>query len=120
VTRGKARAAVVLLDVARVERLRDRFGRRFLDRIFTPEERRACEGRRNEGERLACRLAAKQAARRILPRRPPAWRALGVRTDASGAPTLEGEALEDGRLLLSLSHDGGVAAAAVVMEEPEP
>jgi holo-[acyl-carrier protein] synthase len=118
--RGKTRAGVVLLEVARVERLRDRFGRRFLDRIFTPEERRGCEGSRNEGERLACRLAAKLAARRVLPRRPPSWRALGVRTDAGGAPTLEGEALEGRRMLLSLSHDGGLAAAAVVMEEREP
>jgi holo-[acyl-carrier protein] synthase len=120
VTAAPLRTAVVLLEVARVEALLARFGARFLERIFTPEEQQGCLGRRNEAERLACRLAAKQAVRRVLARRPWVWRSVGVRTDARGAPSLEGEALAGGRALISLSHDGGMAAAAVVMEEPEP
>jgi holo-[acyl-carrier protein] synthase len=73
VTAAPLRTAVVLLEVARVEALLARFGARFLERIFTPEEQQGCLGRRNEAERLACRLAAKQAVRRVLARRPWVW-----------------------------------------------
>jgi holo-[acyl-carrier protein] synthase len=109
--------AVVLVDVGRVERLLGRYRDRFLDRIFSPEEQTACVGRRNEAESLAARFAAKLAARRVLTRRPLPLRAVSVRGGPGEAPALVIDPPIGEKAFVSLSHDGGVAAAAVILEE---
>ncbi|MFQ5457633.1 MAG: ACP synthase [Myxococcota bacterium] len=112
-------AAVVLVDVARVERILGRHRVRFLGRVFSPEEREACAGARNESERLAARLAAKLAARRVLPEQFLPLRCVSVRGGAGDAPVLAIDPPPPGKAFVSLAHDGGVAAAAVVLE-PDP
>ncbi len=57
------------IDIAEVPRIRksiERFGSRFLQRIFTPEEIRYCESKANRIERYAARFAAKEAAMKAL------------------------------------------------------
>jgi holo-[acyl-carrier-protein] synthase len=112
------KGAVVLVPVARVEGLVRAYGDRFLRRVFSPQERGACCGRRDEAERLAARLAAKQAARRCFAH-PPRLTAIRVETDAAGAPHLEIDPAPGARVFVSLSHDGGVAGAAVLMERDD-
>ena len=114
------KGAVVLVPVDRVERIIRRFGERFLRRAFTPAERATCEGRRNAAERLAARLAAKAAARKALPDRPCPFRFIGISTDAAGAPRISLPGVPDAHLFVSLSHDGGVAAAAVFVDPGTP
>lgn len=111
-------AAVVLVEVARVERLLQRYRARFIARVFSQEEQAACAGRRNEAERFAVRLAAKLAARRVFAERPLALRSISVLGGAGDAPVLVIDPPPGGNALVSLSHDGGVAAAAVVLEGP--
>lgn len=112
------KGAIVLIPVARVEHLILAYGERFLGRVFTRDERRDCRGRRDMSERLAARLAAKQAARRCLPDRPRLI-SIRVETDAAGAPTLRVDPEPNGRLFVSISHDGGVSGAAVFVEPGE-
>ena len=53
------------IDIAEVDRIAasiERFGRRFLERVFTPDEIRYCESKANKAERYAGRFAAKEAA----------------------------------------------------------
>jgi holo-[acyl-carrier protein] synthase len=57
------------IDIAEVPRIRhtiERFGDRFLRRIYTPGEIRYCDGKANRFERYAARFAAKEAAMKAL------------------------------------------------------
>ncbi len=116
-----------VVDVARIQRIldgpRDR-AERFLARCFTAAERAYCDAGRDRATRYAARFAAKEAASKALG--APAgigWHDVEVRR-GTGAPAIElrGAAREAaarlgaGRALLSLTHDGGVAAATVVLE----
>jgi len=55
-----------LVDVRRIERTIARFGARFLERVFTPEERAKSEARANRAASYARRYAAKEACAKAL------------------------------------------------------
>lgn len=65
--------------------------------------------------RLAARFAAKEAYRKAAGR-PCRWRDVEVVTDADGAPRLRVRGAAT-RAAVSLSHDGGVAVAFVLLDE---
>ena len=70
-----------LIDIRRIDETIERYGDRFLDRIFTETERRRCDRRANRAEGYARRFAAKEAAAKALGtgfRRGVFWRDLGV------------------------------------------
>src|SRR6266478_50072 len=80
-----------LIDIARIDRVIERFGERFLDRIFTDVERRKSDRRANRAASYAKRYAAKEACSKALGtgfRAGVFWRDLGVVNLASGRPTL--------------------------------
>lgn len=119
------------IDIAEPRRLEEavgRYGRRFLERIFTPREIAYCERRRNKWERYAARFAAKEAAFKALGtgwRRGVRWQEAEVVNQPSGKPTLElsGQAREFARRLgvgsisLSLTHSEQFALAQVIFEK---
>jgi holo-[acyl-carrier protein] synthase len=95
------------------------------DRLFTAAERVTESGAPRSPESLAARFAAKEALAKALG--APGgmvWTDAEVRTDAAGRPsfvvtgTVAAVAAELGVTSwhLSLSHDGGVAAATVIAE----
>jgi len=108
-------AAVVLIEIARVDRLLRRHDARFLSRVFTGEEREACLGRPHPATHLAARLAAKLAARRALGAPAFPLRNLAVSVPREGPPRLRITPPPAARPFVSLSHDGGMAAAAVLL-----
>ena len=55
-----------LCDIRRVERVLQRFGERFTERVFTPAERARAARRPTPGPTLAKRFAAKEAAAKAL------------------------------------------------------
>ncbi|MBS0243486.1 MAG: holo-ACP synthase [Proteobacteria bacterium] len=80
-----------VIDIRRIEDTIERFGDRFLDRIFTPVERRKSDRRRNRAASYAKRFAAKEACSKALGtglRRGVYWRDMGVVNLPSGRPTL--------------------------------
>ncbi len=118
---------VDIVDVGRVQRLLDRHGQPFLERVFTPEERTYCLAGPRPGERLAARFAAKEAVMKCLGtghargvgfhqievlRRPSGEVAVALR----GAAQDVGQQLGIGRIHLSLSHTAGQAIAFAVAE----
>jgi holo-[acyl-carrier protein] synthase len=120
------------IDVVDIERIRRNVGgarpdaraERFLARCFTAAERAYCDARRNRASHYAARFAAKEAAMKALGAPAGvAFRDVEVRRD-QGAPRLElsGEAaraaaaLGASRIHLSLTHDGVVAVAGVILE----
>ena len=118
------------IDVVEVPRLAaaiERFGQRFLERIYTPGEIRYCEAKANRVERYAARFAAKEAAMKALGtgwNRGVRWRDIEVRRQPGGRPTLvfSGKAAEFAAGLgaahaaLSLTHTASEAIAQVILE----
>jgi holo-[acyl-carrier protein] synthase len=115
-----------LASVSAVARTLDAHSERYLERVYTATERHECTGATGlpDPARLAARFAAKEATRKALRAgdEPLPWTSIGVRSESSGAPSLEltGRALELARLRqldelhVSLTHEGPFAAAVVV------
>jgi len=118
------------VDIAEVSRIREsieRFGERFLRRIFTPGEIEYCERRAGRFESLAARFAAKEAAMKALGTgwsRGVRWRDIEVVRPKGQRPTLQfhGEAaaiaarLGANNVALSLTHTSEQALAHVILE----
>jgi holo-[acyl-carrier protein] synthase len=135
---SRLRVGVDLVSVDDVARSLERFGDRYVRRVFTAREAAYCRAGvgRAAAARFAARFAAKEAALKALhPETSWAdWRAIEVRRRASGSCelVLHGEAAALARrqgietLALSMTHDGGRAAAFVVAlgaqraDHPEP
>jgi holo-[acyl-carrier protein] synthase len=80
-----------LIDIRRIERTIERFGDRFLDRIFTDTERARSDARAERIASYAKRFSAKEACSKALGtgfRRGVYWRDMGVVNLASGRPTM--------------------------------
>ncbi len=80
-----------LIDINRIEKTLDRFGDRFIQRIFTESERAKSERRVTRVESYAKRFAAKEACSKALGtgfRRGVFWRDMGVVNLPSGKPTM--------------------------------
>lgn len=79
---------VEIVDVARFDRLLERYGARLTERIFTEGERAYATRKRRGRESLAVRFAAKVAARRALAGEGLGWREIEVTRNRGEAPTL--------------------------------
>lgn len=116
-----------LIEIDRVARSIERFGDRFLHRIYTPGEIAYCRRKRMSAESFAARFAAKEAGAKALGTgisRGVTWTEFHVTREPSGRPVLElrGRAhilagnLGVKNISLSLTHTGNLAMASVVME----
>ena len=111
-----------LIDIRRIEQAIERFGDRFLDRIFTDAERRKCDRRANRSASYARRFAAKEACSKALGtgfRNGVFWRDLGVVNLASGQPCMQltGGAL---RRLEEITPEGMTARLDVTLTDEPP
>jgi holo-[acyl-carrier protein] synthase len=80
-----------LIDIRRIESSLERFGDRFIRRIFTEVEQRRSEGRAERAASYAKRFAAKEACSKALGtglRRGVFWRDMGVVNARGGKPTM--------------------------------
>ena len=113
-----------LIDIRRIEAAIERYGERFLDRIFTEVERAKSDRRAARAASYAKRFAAKEAALKVLGVGIGAvdWHDVEVVRTSSGAPELRvtGRASElavDAGIRawkVSLSHTATMAEAVVV------
>jgi holo-[acyl-carrier protein] synthase len=111
-----------LIDIRRIERTLERYGERFIARIFTPLERQKAERRAQRVATYAKRFAAKEACAKALGtgfRRGVFWRDLGVVNLPSGQPTLK---LTGGaaKRLAELTPPGMVARIDLTMTDEPP
>ena len=118
---------VDITEVPRIKASWERFGERFLRRLFTPEEVRYCLGKANVEERLAARFAAKEAGMKAIGtglRQGVTWHDLEIVRLPGQRPVLKfsGKAAEVAarlgcrRVHLSLSHTADHAIAYVILE----
>jgi holo-[acyl-carrier protein] synthase len=119
-------------SVERIEKSLERFGERFVKRILTPEERPRFERTRDKAGHLAKRFAAKEAFAKAIGsgiHAPFTWHSITVTRNPKGKPGIKPSADMEKHLKklgvtdahISLTDDGGVAVAFVVLERsPSP
>lgn len=119
------------VDLAEVPRIRasvERFGERFIRRIFTEREIAYVERKANKFERYAARFAAKEAGMKAIGtgwRRGVRWQDFEVANLRSGKPTLLlhgvaaqfAERLKVRNIALSLTHTAQYGMAHVILED---
>jgi holo-[acyl-carrier protein] synthase len=116
-----------LINIPRIEAALERFGDRFINRVFTETEKRKSEGRANRAASYARRFAAKEACAKALGtgfRKGVFWRDMGV-VNLPGGLALTGgakarlEAITPPgmvvRIDLSLTDDPPLAQAIVII-----
>ena len=111
-----------LADIRRIQKSMDRFGERFLKRIFTETEIAKASGRADPAATYAKRFAAKEACSKALGtgfRKGVFWRDIGVVNLPTGQPTLE---LTGGALarLQAITPPGHKAVIHLTMTDEPP
>jgi holo-[acyl-carrier protein] synthase len=117
-----------LIEIERIEASVERFGERFLERVFTAGEIAYCMKKRQSAESFAARFAAKEAGAKALGTgisRGVSWREIEVRREMGQRPTLHfsGRAGELAKAMgvrsvqLTLSHSRTLAIAVVLVED---
>ena len=114
---------VDIVEVSRIAGAIERWGSRFLDRIFTPAEIAYCRGKARAAESFAVRFAAKEAfAKALKIGRVSIWREFEVIRGEGPRPSVlvhggARELLGARRVDLALSHATTHAVAVVIVEE---
>ncbi len=117
-----------LVYIPRIEKALDRWGERFLSRVFSEEEYSYCLSHRRPAQTLAIRFAAKEACSKALGtgmRSGVTWHQMTISHEPSGRPILHlsGTALKRAKSLgakswhVSLSHEREYATAIVIMSD---
>jgi holo-[acyl-carrier protein] synthase len=118
------------VDLAEVDRIKasiERYGERFIARIYTPGEIAYVERKANKYERYAARFAAKEAGMKAIGtgwKRGVTWRDFEVANLPSGRPVLKfhgvaaqiAEKLGVKNISLSLTHTAQLGMAHVILE----
>jgi len=121
-------SGIDLVEIGRIQQSMDRFGQRFLDRVYTPAEQAYCLRKRKAAESFAARFAAKEAGAKALGTGISYgvnWLEIEVAREPRGRPTLRfhGRAAEfatrlgANRTALSITHTAALAMASVVLED---
>ncbi len=115
-----------LVEISRIKSAWERFGRRFLERVFTPSEQAYCLARKRPEESLAARFAAKEAVAKALGLGLGrfSWQEIEIVRSKNGRPKVrltgaaqaQAEVLGVGQILISLSHTHEYAVAQAVAQ----
>jgi holo-[acyl-carrier protein] synthase len=123
------RVGIDIVDVQRIQDSIQRFGNRFLNRLFTEEEQTYCQSSSDHNviaQRFAARFAAKEATIKVL--RPGKvmldWRTIEIRRHQEGHCDIalyeEAADLAQQRgiltLSVSMSHEANMATAVVIAD----
>lgn len=116
-----------IVSIPRIEKAVERFGERFINKVFTDKEAIVCKVKKDQASHLAARFAAKEAVLKALGtgisngigfKDVEVFREHGKRPEI----ILHGKGKETAGTLgvknihLSISHDAGLAVAFVVIE----
>ncbi len=117
-----------MIEIQRIQRSIDRFGERFLNKVYTNAEQTYCLKKKHSAESFAARFAAKEAGAKALGTgisHGVNWLEIEVVRELSGRPTLQfhgrarqiADRLGCARAALSLTHTVELASASVVLED---
>jgi holo-[acyl-carrier protein] synthase len=116
-----------LAQIARIQSFIERRGQRALDRVFTPGEQAYCEARASRFQSYAGRFAVKEAVMKLLGtgwRGGVRWVDIEVTRERGQAPAVRlhgvtarlAERRGIRTIHITITHDGGLAAAVAVGE----
>jgi holo-[acyl-carrier protein] synthase len=116
------------VEIERIQQAIDRYGQRFLNRVYTAQEQEYCLRKKSSAESFAGRFAAKEAGAKALGTgisRGVTWTEIEVVRERSGRPklTFHGRAAQMAARLgaanaaLSLTHTKALAMASVVLQD---
>jgi holo-[acyl-carrier protein] synthase len=117
-----------LVEVGRIKKALDKWGRRFLHRVFTSRERDYCMRKALPAQSLAARFAAKEAVLKAMGTGLSGgirWTDMEVVNDPKGKPELHisakiADMVPGQKFLLSISHSQQFAIAQVILVKSEP
>jgi holo-[acyl-carrier protein] synthase len=121
-------SGIDLVEIGRIQQSMDRYGRRFLDRVYTSGEQEYCLRKRKSAESFAARFAAKEAGAKALGTgisHGVSWLEIEIVREPSGRPNLHfrGRAAQIATRLgvahaaLSITHTAELAMASVLLED---
>jgi holo-[acyl-carrier protein] synthase len=121
-------SGIDLVEIGRIQQSLERYGQRFLNRVYTSAEQAYCLRKRKAAESLAARFAAKEAGAKALGTgisRGVNWLEIEVTREPGGRPTLRfhGRAAEIAARLgvvhtaLSITHTSDLSMANVILED---
>ena len=119
---------VDLAEVSRIKASIERYGEKFIRRIYTPAEIAYVERKANKFQRYAARFAAKEAGMKAIGtgwRRGVTWQDFEVANLPSGKPTLRlhgvaakfAEKLGVKNISLSITHTAELGMAHLILED---
>lgn len=121
---------VDLVKISRIREMAERWGPRFLDRVFTPGEQAYCLRRKFPPVHLSARFAVKEAMLKALGtglRMGTRWKEIETVNNPAGKPEVKlsgttGRLAEEknvSKIFASISHDHDYSIAQVLLEGPE-
>ncbi|ANT64008.1 MULTISPECIES: holo-ACP synthase [Prosthecochloris] len=120
---GARGIGVDIVDIERIEKSVEHYGEKFLLRVLTEQELESCRHKADMTASIAARFAAKEALSKALGSGFSSgfgWHSVEVRNNEAGQPffcVLDSSlGLEEVQIKLSISHDGGMAVAFVLVE----
>ena len=119
-----------IIEIDRIKKSVEKYGDRFLNRVFTTEEINYCKSKFNKYQHYAARFAAKEAVYKALAsgwKEGLRWKDIEIQNDASGMPSintsgklnsfLSGET----QLRISISHsENYVISVAIIFKDKAP
>jgi holo-[acyl-carrier protein] synthase len=118
-------SGIDIVEVKRVKRLMERWGDRFLHRVFTPWEIAYCKRKSAPEQSLAARFAAKEAILKAVGTGLSGgirWAGMEIVNDKSGRPSVKlgkriKDKIGDKKILISMSHTREYAVAQAILAD---
>ena len=115
-----------VVSIPQVRRLKDKYGNKFLNRVFTPSEKKYCRQYSKQSQHFAARFAAKEATAKALGvgfGRALDWKDIVVYQDELGKPLVRfrnevAKKIKDNgyKCHISLAHNRDMASAISILE----
>ena len=114
-----------IVEVYRIKTAMDRWGERFIQRIFTPWEINYCRNKSFPEQSFAARFAVKEAVLKAIGtglNKGAKWKSIEIVNDELGQPQVRlGQTIKDiigaKRIIISMSHTHEHAVASAIMYE---
>lgn len=109
-----------IVEIDRVVKILDKFGNRFLTKVFTKKEVEYCNSKAKPAQHFAARFAAKEAISKALGtgfHKDLMLRDIEIDRDEKGKPIINLKNIQNEKVLITISHsDHYVVAFAIIRE----
>jgi len=115
-----------IIEIARIKKSIEKYGERFLNKVFTKEEIKYCNNKFNKYQHYAARFAAKEAVYKALTsgwKEGLRWKDIEIQNDPTGMPLvnptgrLQSFLSDNTQLRISISHsENYVTSVAIIFK----